>query len=105
MQLVKLLCLFLFLFINKSKQEIIEGLILDFSEKNIGIPGPELFGELQSELDVFEMKYSPKSRSVVYAAREPFHDDMVISLALANYNRKQLQGGAYAVYGGGAFGR
>ena len=90
---------------NKSKQEIIEGLILDFHEKNIGIPGPELFGELQSELDVFEMKYSPKSRSVVYAAREPFHDDMVISLAIANYNRKQKQGGAYAVYGGGAFGR
>ena len=74
---------------NKSKQEIIEGLILDFHEANIGIPDFELFPELQNELDVFEMRYSPKSRSVVYAAREPFHDDVVMSLAIANYNRKQ----------------
>ena len=74
---------------NKSKQEIIEGLILDFHEVNIGIPSSKLFGELQAELDVFEMKYSPRSRSVIYAAREPFHDDLVMSLAIANYNRKQ----------------
>ena len=45
---------------NKSKQEIIEGLILDFHEANIGIPSSKLFGELQAELDVFEMKYSPR---------------------------------------------
>ena len=83
---------------NKSKQEIIEGLILDFHEENIKIPGPEIIGELQQELDVFEMKYSPKSRSVVYAAREPFHDDMVMSLAIANYNRKQNPG-RYVVMG------
>ena len=85
---------------NKSKQEIIEGLILDFHETNIGIPSSELFGELQNELDVFEMKYSPKSRSVIYAAREPFHDDLVMSLAIANYNRKQgAMLGSYAVMG------
>ena len=74
---------------NKSKQEIIEGLILDFHERAIGIPSFELFPELQNELDVFELRYSPKSRSVIYAAREPFHDDLVMSLAIANYNRKQ----------------
>lgn len=85
---------------NKSKQEIIEGLILDFHERAIGIPSPELFSWLQNELDVFEMKYSPKSRSVVYAAREPFHDDTVMSLAIANYNRKQgAMLGQYAIYG------
>lgn len=83
---------------NKSKQEIIEGLILDFYEANIVIPDADLFPELQNELDVFEMKYSPKSRSVVYAAREPFHDDLVMSLAIANYNRKQNRG-QYAVQG------
>jgi len=85
---------------NKSKQEIIEGLILDFTEENIRIPGPELFEPLQNELDVFEMKYSPKSRSVIYSAREPFHDDLVMALAIANYNRKQ-NAGQYAVYGAG----
>ena len=87
---------------NKSKQEIIEGLILDFHEQAIGIPSFELFSWLQNELDVFVMSYSPKSRSVVYAAREPFHDDTVMSLAIANYNRKQgAMLGQYAFYGKG----
>ncbi len=86
---------------NKSKQEIIEGLILDFHEESIGIPGPKLLQELQNELDVFEMRYSPKSRSVIYAAREPFHDDIIISLGIANYNRKQNKTyGQYAYIGG-----
>lgn len=84
---------------NKSKQEIIEGLILDFAEGNIKIPSPELFPELQSELDVFEMKYSPKSRSVIYAARDPFHDDLVMSLAIANYNRKEKIGSKPVIMG------
>ncbi len=85
---------------NKSKQEIIEGLILDFHERAIGIPSHDLFSWLQNELDVFEMRYSPKSRSVIYAAREPFHDDTVMSLAIANYNRKQgAMLGQYAVIG------
>ena len=83
---------------NKSKKEIIEGLILDFADETIQIPSPELFKELHDELEVFEMKYSPKSRSVIYAAREPFHDDLIMSLAIANYYRKQNRG-QYAVYG------
>ena len=83
---------------NKSKQEIIEGLILDFSEQSIGIPSQELFEPLGSELDVFEMTYSPRSRSVIYKAREPFHDDLVMALAIANFNRKQNRG-QYAVLG------
>ena len=83
---------------NKSKKEIIEGLILDFAEETISIPSVELFEPLHGELDVFEMKYSPKSRSVIYAAREPFHDDLVMSLAIANYFRKQNRG-QYAVLG------
>ena len=86
-----------FITTNKSKQEIIEGLVLDFNEANISIPSHELFPELQNELDVFEMKYSPKSRSVIYAAREPFHDDLIIATALANYRRKQR--GGYVVMG------
>ena len=89
---------------NKSKQEIVEGLILDFHEGNVGIPSAKLFPELQGELDVFEMRYSPKTRSVQYAAREPFHDDTVIALCIANYNRKQRQGGSYAIMGGGRYG-
>ena len=86
---------------NKSKQEIVEGLILDFHEEAIGIPSPQVIPELQNELDVFEMRYSPKSRSVIYAAREPFHDDLIISLGIANYNRKQNKSYGQYVYMGG----
>jgi PBSX family phage terminase large subunit len=84
---------------NKSKQEIVEGLILDFHEQNVTIPSSTLYPELSNELDVFEMKYSPKSRSVVYAAREPFHDDLILALCISNYNRKQNQSGQYVVMG------
>lgn len=83
---------------NKSKKEIIEGLILDFAEETIAIPSERLFEPLHSELEVFEMKYSPKTRNVIYAAREPFHDDLILSLSIANYFRKQNRG-QYAVLG------
>ena len=83
---------------NKSKKEIIEGLILDFAEQTISIPSSKLFEPLHDELEVFEMTYSPKTRNVIYAARTPFHDDLVLSLAIANYFRKQNRG-VYAVHG------
>jgi hypothetical protein len=47
------------------------------------------------------MTYNPQSRSVKYAARPPFHDDIVIALCIANWNRLQNKNyGAYAVTGG-----
>jgi len=42
------------------------------------------------------MQYNPQTRSVKYAARNNFHDDMVISLCIANYNR--LQNKNYGTY-------
>ena len=72
---------------NSSKREIIEGLILAFNEGAIQIPSIELEPDLHHELEVFEMNYNPKTRTVQYNARPPFHDDMVISLALAWYNK------------------
>ena len=83
---------------NSSKREIIETLILGFNEGSIQIPSIELSPELHHELEVFEMKYNPKTRTVQYSARTPFHDDMIMSLAIANYNRLQnKQYGQYAV--------
>lgn len=82
---------------NESKKEIIENLIMSFNLKEIFIPDNK---DLLQELDVFEMSYNPISRSVKYAARPPFNDDMVISLALANYLRKKNKVvGSYAVVG------
>lgn len=85
---------------NSSKKDIIESLILAFNENKIAIPAIELCPELHGELEVFEMKYNPKTRNVIYAARPPFHDDMVISLSIANWNRLQsANSGTYAVMG------
>ena len=82
---------------NQSKKDIIEHLILSFSNKAIHIPNNK---ELIQELEVFEMTYNPSTRTVRYAARPPFHDDMVISLALANYHRETGKNiGVYAVKG------
>ena len=85
---------------NKSKREIIEGLILAFNEGSIQIPSIELEPELHHELEVFEMNYNPKTRTVQYNARPPFHDDMVISLALCWYNKLQNHSLGQYVYMG-----
>ena len=85
---------------NSSKREIIESLILGFNEGSLSIPSIELSPDLHHELEVFEMNYNPKSRTVQYSARTPFHDDMIMSLAIANWNRLQNKTyGQYAVAG------
>ena len=86
---------------SKSKNEIIEGLILDMNEDTIGIPDANLFNALLSELEVFTYEYNPKTRNIRYGHPSGLHDDCVISLAIANYNRKQNKTmGTYAVMGG-----
>lgn len=83
---------------NKSKNEIIEGLILDFNEVSVHIPSKELFSPLYNELSYFTYEYSPKTRSIRYGHPTGLHDDTVMSLALCNYNRKKNKTyGTYAV--------
>lgn len=72
----------------KSKNEIIEGLILDMNEISIRIPSQQLFSTLYHELSVFTYEYNPKTRSIRYGHPAGMHDDTVLSLAIANYNRK-----------------
>jgi phage FluMu gp28-like protein len=81
---------------NQSKRDIVESLILGFNEGTVKIPSNNLYPELHRELEVFEMTYNPQSRSVKYAARPPFHDDLVIALCIANWNR--LQNKTYGQY-------
>ena len=86
---------------SKSKQEIIEGLILDMNNSIIQMPDRELFQTLWDELTVFTYEYNPKTRSIRYGHPSGLHDDTVISLAIANYNRKQNKSyGQYSVMGG-----
>ena len=91
-----------FMTTSKSKNEIIEGLILDMNEDTIGIPDSHTFPALLSELEVFTYEYNPKTRNIRYGHPSGLHDDCVISLAIANYNRKQNKTlGTYAVMGRG----
>lgn len=85
---------------NQSKKDIVESLILAFNEGQISIPSIGLMPELHQELEVFEMSYNPKTRNVRYAARTPFHDDIVMALCISNWNRIQNKSyGTYAVLG------
>lgn len=85
---------------SKSKNEIVEGLILDMNEITIKIPDAELFPSLYSELSTFTYTYNPKTRNIKYGHPSGLHDDTVMSLAIANYCRKtQKTVGAYAVTG------
>ena len=85
---------------SRSKNEIIEGLILDMNESTIKIPHENLFPYLVSELETFTYEYNPKTRAIKYGHPNGLHDDTVMSLAIANYNRKQNKSyGQYAVSG------
>lgn len=77
-----------FITTNKSKQEIIEGMILDMNEGAIRIPSRELFPALYHELTIFTFDYNPKTRSISYQHPVGQHDDTVIATAICNYNRK-----------------
>lgn len=85
---------------SKSKNEIIEGLILDFNNMDIQIPNESLFPALSHELEIFTYEYNPKTRNIKYGHPPGMHDDTVMSLAIANYNRKTNKTiGTYAVIG------
>lgn len=91
---------------SSSKQEIIEALIIAFNKGELKIPSRELFGVLRFELDIFEYRYSPTSRTVKYAAPGNMHDDTVMSLAIVNRARQQMKtAGQYAVGGARVSGR
>ena len=85
---------------SKSKNEAIEGLILDMNEGTVRIPNDTLFPVLTHELSVFTYEYNPKTRSIRYGHPAGMHDDTVLATAICNLNRKQnKQIGTYFVMG------
>ena len=81
----------------KSKNEIIEGMILDINEDTIKIPSKELFPALYNEMSIFTYEYNPKTRNIRYTHPPSAHDDTIIATAIANYNRKiNKQLGSYS---------
>ncbi len=73
---------------NKSKNEIIEQLAVDLHEGNTKLPQEHHVEALWFELGIFEYEYSPKTRTIRYNAPSPFHDDTIMSLAIANHCRR-----------------
>ena len=68
-----------FVFTQRDKQLLMEGLAVGIQQHQIGFPS----GPLQLELEAFEYVYS--RTGVHYAAPEGMHDDGVCALALAWY--------------------
>lgn len=83
---------------SQSKQKIIEALIVAFNTESIRIPSKELFEPLLFELEIFEYQYSRASRSVQYQSPAPFHDDCVMSLAIAWEARERMKASGQYVY-------
>lgn len=66
-----------FKFTSSSKQQLMEGLVSAVHQGLIKYPK----GEITNEMEVFEYKYT--NTGVRYSARDGFHDDCVVALALA----------------------
>jgi hypothetical protein len=74
-------------FTSNSKQQLMTGLQTAIQQGRIGYPE----GIITQELEVFEYQYS--SNGVKYSAPSGFHDDCVVSLALA-YNNLNFKAGS-----------
>lgn len=66
-----------FKFSSTSKQQLIEGLVAAIQQRKISFPA----GPIVDELELFEYQFS--ANGVKYSAPSGFHDDSVVSLALA----------------------
>ena len=79
----------------KSKQSIIEDLIVNFENLEITIPDNN---DLIDELNYFTYEYNLKTRQIHYSAPIGLHDDMVMSLAIALRAKKELtSSGVYVI--------
>ena len=73
---------------SKSKQAIVENLIVAFENKEIGILGKDW---QVSELETFTYEYNLKTRTIKYSAPSGLHDDYVMSRAICNEAHKIMK--------------
>lgn len=80
-----------FKFTSNSKQQLMEGLSSAIQQRKVTFPE----GHITNELEVFEYQYT--ATGVKYSAPQGFHDDCVMSLALAwSHFTKNGQPGKYS---------
>lgn len=77
-----------FVFTNESKNEIVNKLAVSIEYKEISIPN---IRTIRTELAVFTYGLT-RTGKISYNAPSGFHDDIVMSLALANWYRKENAG-------------
>lgn len=73
---------------SKSKQDIIEGLQVAIQNKEFTSLNIDW---IQKEFELFTYEYSQKTRSIKYSAPPGFHDDGVMSSAMAYHSLKTLK--------------
>lgn len=83
-----------FVFTARTKRELVEGLIVAIDQRALTFP-PEL-ETIRNECDVLEYETKPGG-GIGYSAPEGFHDDAVMSLALA-YHGCRFGAPSYATY-------
>ena len=84
-----------FLTTSKSKQDIIEQLVVANQNKDVRFIDKEW---LLKELDLFTYEYNPKTKSVRYSAPNGFHDDGVMASAIGYNALKSLKSiGVYSM--------
>jgi hypothetical protein len=66
---------------SKAKQQLIDKLRVNIENERVSFPGIPI---LVKELEVYEYEVSDTTGAVKYSAPSGYHDDCVISLALAN---------------------
>jgi len=80
---------------SKSKQDIIEQLVVANQNKEVRFIDKEW---LLKELDLFTYEYNPKTKSVRYSAPNGFHDDGVMASAIGYNAMKSLKSsGVYSM--------
>jgi hypothetical protein len=73
---------------SKSKQDMIEQLMVANQNQEFTILSNP---EIKKEFDIFTYEYNPKSRQVKYSAPSGFHDDIVMSVAIAYQSLKSMK--------------
>ena len=73
---------------SKSKQAIVEDLIVSFEQMDLGFIGHDW---QVNELEVFTYEYNLKTRAIRYSAPTGLHDDYVMSRAITNHAHKTMK--------------
>ena len=84
---------------NDTKSNIIRRLMSDIEDINVELPSAKLFPPLGDEMEMFEYSILPSGK-IRYGHPTGFHDDCVLSLAMANWSRvNPKRGGGIRISG------